>query len=195
MNIEPPKKSIHLEAMLSAEKYQEYKDRKFVAIRQYGKRLPSHKHHATGEQHGEKYVSLPDMLMFAQEMGWDDLEPMTQGITGQAAKQSSLTTAQTNDVLHTAELNPTLKGERYSLVRSGALLELLGQWALDGGRIPNDCIRAGALNFSWLAKQVNTVIAKKASANGKATFSGFGVDVTRKEFGKAQQELDDYFRE
>lgn len=195
MNIQPPDKSGRLKDLLS-ERYQEFKDRRLIAIRQYGVHplLPSLPHHAAGTKTGEKYVSLLDMLAFGREQGWTGMEQMEKGLTDCAHDQMIVPTADGGTVIHELEPKQRPKGERYTLVRMGALLEVLEQWVADDGRIPKSCIRAGELNFSALEILAESVIAQKALSNGKHSYSGFKKGVIRKEYSEAKKMLEDHFR-
>ncbi|WP_369642587.1 hypothetical protein [Acidovorax sp. A79] len=196
LNVEPPSKSRQLREMLSAEQHQEFRDRKLIAIRQYGVHplLPSREHHATGSRIAEKYVSLLDMLAFGQVQGWTDIHHMAAGLTDRPANQLILPTAG-GSVVHKLEPEKIPKGERYTLARMGALIEVIEQWIATDGRIPESCIRAGKLNFSALERLAEVVIAEKARANGLLSYSGFNEGVIRKEYSEAKKMLEEYFRQ
>lgn len=196
LNVEPPKKAGELKKMLSDEKYREYKDRKLVAIRQYGVHhlLPLIEHHAAGANPGEQYVDLQDMLAFAQQMGWDGLAPMVEGITGLPPNTIDSKVDELRTVTHISDEDEKRpKGHRYTLTRMGALLELLEEWAKSGNRLPDDLLRKDKLNLSALARNAESTIQKKAKTYGKTNASVFGSDVIRKEFSAALKELDERF--
>jgi hypothetical protein len=196
LNIEPPTKAAELKGLLSAEALREYRSRRVVAIRQYGFHpfLSKMEHHAAGKLPAEQYVAVTDMLAFAQAMGWSDLEPFARGITGQEESLSvtgSLLAA-------TAHVDPEFqelgKGDRYTIVRMGAILTLLERWlSMPGGQIPPTMRRGDTLNLTELARQAHALIAEKAIEHDKTSFSAFGIEAMRKQFSESKRELDDYF--
>lgn len=188
LNIEPPSKSRGLCHTLSKDVYQKFKDRKLIAIRQYGVHslLPVLPHHAQGEGKGERYVRLQDMIAFGQAKGWGGIENMASRLGCPSNGQATSPKGSEVSFVHRLEPESMPKGERYALVRMGALLEVLEKWIANGGKIPPSCIQAGKLNFSELERQAVAVIAEKASGKSK---SGFGHGVFRKEYSAAMKSL------
>lgn len=196
MNVEPPKKSGGLKALLPVDTYREYRSRRIVAIRQLGHHplLPDLEHRSAGKLPGEQYVALTDVLAFAQAMKWNDLEPFARGIN----ESSDLVFASNASgvVINHADtdFDKLPKGERYTIVRMGAILTLLEQWlSKPGGQIPAAIRKGDRLNFTELARQAHAVIADQANAHDKTAFSAFGIEVLRKEFSESQKALDSYF--
>lgn len=188
LNIEPPSKSDFLRHTLKKNVYQEFKDRRLIAIRQYGvhQLLPVFPHHAEGKKIGERYVRMQDMLAFGQANGWFGIENMAAGLGYPPNGQATSLNGNGFGFVHRLGPESMPKGERYALVRMGALLEVLEKWIANGGKIPPSCIQAGKLNFSELERQAVAVIAEKASGKSK---SGFGHGVFRKEYSAAKKSL------
>lgn len=195
LNIEPPHhSSAYLKNYLPAKLYQEFQDRRAIVVRQYGRHslLPHIHHHAQGKKNGEKYVTLQDLLAFGQENGWSEIEHMAAGLKVPSSTQAPVPTGGEVGWGHSLELGleSMPKGERYTLARMGALLEVMESWIESGGKIPASCIKAGKLNFSELERQAVAVIVKRASGNPQ---SGFGHGVFRKDYSLAKKILEDYF--
>ncbi|MEF8685940.1 UNVERIFIED_CONTAM: hypothetical protein NO986_00550 [Comamonas sp. A-3] len=189
LNIEPPPfTSKRLKEFLPKDIYQEFKDRRSIVIRQYGVHplLPSIEHHAQGNKNGERIVSLNDLLAFGKAQGWAEIEHMEAGL----GNSSSPPTEGGVSLTHRLEPEIMPKGERYTLVRMGALLEVLEKWIAAGGKIPASCIQSGGLNFSELERQAISII--KARALNKS-YSGFNQGVFRREYATAKHMLDDRF--
>lgn len=189
LNIEPPSlSSKHLKGILPNDVYQEFKDRRSIVIRQYGVHplLPSIEHHAQGAKNGERMVSLSDLLAFGKVQGWAEIEHMEAGLGNSSSFPAEGVVSRT----HRLEPDPMPKGERYTLVRMGALLEVLEKWIAADGKIPASCIQAGKLNFSELERQAFAVIKARALND---SYSGFNQGVFRREYATAKQMLDERF--
>jgi hypothetical protein len=200
MNVEPPKKSGGLKALLPVDTYREYRSRRIVAIRQLGHHplLPDLEHRSAGKLPGEQYVALTDMLAFAQAMKWNDLEPFARGINESTdlvfASNASGVVINHADTDTDTDFDKLPKGERYTIVRIGAILTLLEQWlSKPGGQIPAAIRKGDRLNFTELAQQAHASIADQANAHDKTAFSAFGIEVLRKEFSESQKALGSYF--
>ncbi len=127
-------------------------------------------------------------LAFAKDIGWNDLSEFEAGL-------SSTEVSFPVGALSTHSLEDAPKGERYDLVRMGALLTLLEKTLQGDSDIDRALLLSGdTLNKSQVAKEVNKIVASTAKQHGKTSVSGFGAEANRKRFGAAITALDDFFR-
>ncbi|MFM0072592.1 hypothetical protein PQQ86_15660 [Paraburkholderia sediminicola] len=190
MNVNPTVQNRHVLRANDAERYKEYRRRCEVAIARYSvhEHLPAIEHLRAGKNPGDRFVMFDKFLAFAKDIGWNDLSMFEAGLSS-----TEVALATTASSTHSLEDAP--KGERYDLVRMGALLTLLEK-ALQGD---SDIDRAllisgGKLNKSQIAKEVNKIVASTAKRHGKPSISGFGAEANRKRFRAAAAALDDFFR-
>ena len=98
----------------------EYERRREIVNVQYEVHplLPTMEHARTGKSESGRYIALPKLLDFAKEVGWRGTRDFENGLSrstvhlpgGQEVEQ---------------ELEDITKGERYMLVRMGALVSII----------------------------------------------------------------------
>jgi hypothetical protein len=190
MNLNPTVRNRKVLLASDPERHKEYKRRCEVAMARYGVHtlLPTVEHLRAGTHAGDRFVAFDKFLAFAKDIGWDDLGEFEAGLSSTEATSASKATS-------THSLEDAPKGERYDLVRMGALLALLEKVLQGDKDVDRSLLIAGhQLNKSQVAKEVNKIVISVAKQNGKTGVSGFGAEANRKRFGAAITGLDDFFR-
>lgn len=189
LNLHPSVENRTLLKTIAPETYEEFKHRSEVAIHRYGRHahLPTIQHVRAGERPPDQFVEYEKFLAFAKEMNWSDLSAFEEGISGNKPTSSENTTRHTTDDLP--------KGERYDLVRTGALLVLLERVLSGDRKVDEKLLFSGAqLNISQVSKELHEIITSVARQNEKNSVAGFGVEANRKRLTAAANALRDAFR-
>jgi hypothetical protein len=173
------------------ERYAEFIRRREVLNVQYGEHpmLPKMDHVRTGEKESGRYVTLTNVLAFAKDVGWKDMEHMDAGLSRRAVYSTSGNFVEVAD-----EQDQPPKGEAYTLVRMGALLKILEKY-LQPGEGPNreKLLKGSELNLSAVANEMQAVIAEAAHQRSTETIERFTVDTNRKQLGLARTKLATFF--
>jgi hypothetical protein len=186
MNIHPTKQNIELLPTVDPVRNKEYRSRIDTVSHQYGVHpcLPLIQSAMRyGTRVIDRYVKFDEFLEFAKEMDWENLGEFEAGLYPNVVALS----AQTSMVHSAGDLS---KGDRYNMVRMGALLELLSKVVLEeiGAK---SLVRNGDLNMSAVARQVKEIVLSFVKEGDKNSIYGFDEESNRKHFGKATKELKD----
>ena len=190
LNLHPSANNRALLRTVDPDRHKEYKHRSEVAIHRYGvhPHLPKMEHARAGTNPGDYFVELDRFLSFAKDMGWSDLAEFESGLCGVDATSTAEST-----VIHSLSEAP--KGERYDLVRAGALLTLLEKVLQDNGEVDRRfLLSARRINTRQVAKELENIVLSVAGRYGKNSVTGFGEEANRKRLKAAMDALEDYFR-
>ena len=171
--------------------HSEYLRRREIANVQYGIHplLPTMEHARAGQMEGERYISLSQFLKFAKDIGWRNLAAFEKGISPSTVYLSGGETVEVEQ-----ELEDLAKGQRYTLVRMGALLKILEQ-CLQPNQ-PNNrqkFLSGNKLNAAALGQEIEQVIAVVAHEELKLMVSRFTKEANRKQLAAAAKALTNFF--
>lgn len=189
MNIEPTRASREEVRDRAPGLYEEYIRRREIAVVQYNVHplLPRLDHVRAGRGQFDQYVLLSKMLEFAKDIRWRDVAAFENGLTG-----SSLDSE--NSHLAEVEFDDLPKGERYTIVRMGALLSILQKSLLSKEiGMKTKFIRSESLNFAAIGREMEDVIALAATKQKKEAISCFKEDSNRKQVAAAFKALNEFF--
>lgn len=191
MNVEPTKTNRDQLSARAPDIYSEYRRRREIVIVQYGKHslLPIMEHVRAGQMQSERYVALPKLLEFAKDICWRNLAAFDKGLSRSTVYLSGGETVEVQE-----DLEELAKGERYTLVRMGALLKILERF-LQPTQANNrqQFLTGSSLNISALGREIEQVIATAAHEKGNATISRFTDEANRKQLAAAVKALSNYF--
>ena len=183
LNIHPSKPGLKA---LKEELYAEYLRRREILNVQYGVHpmLPKMDHRRSGDKESGQYVALTSVLDFAKDIGWIDMEHMEAGLSRNAVYSASGNWVQVEDDGLLA------KGERYTLIRMGALLKILEK-CLQPANAPTRAklLNGSELNMSALGLEIEKEIADVAHLKNGKTVSRFKAGTNRKSLADAKAEL------
>ncbi|RYH00103.1 MAG: hypothetical protein EON58_01390 [Alphaproteobacteria bacterium] len=166
-------------------RYAEYLRRKKDVVAQYGlhPELMVVQHLNAGEKSGEQYVMLRSLLNFAKENRWENLDAFEQGVKLSAPEAVAASRAYSS-----FEALP--QGQRHSLVRIGAVLQLLEDVLHKGVEMnAASLLHGGKINISEVASRVEKIIGNAAD---QEKLENFEKEANRKQFGEARQALRAY---
>lgn len=167
------------------QRYAEYLRRKKDVVAQFGlhPELQAVHHVNAGEKSGEQYIMLRNLLNFAKEHRWEDLDALEQGIQLSAPQLAAASRAH-------SLFDALPQGQRHALVRTGALLRLLEDVLRKGVEMnAASLLRGGDLNVSEVASRVEKIIC---SAADQEKVDNFAKEANRKQFNEAKQALRAY---
>ena len=193
MDHEPSAENHSRMRMFAKTDYDEYARRRGIVLVQYGHHplLPKLEHEKAGDRPVEKYIRLNDLLAFAKEVGWVNMEAMEFGLARQVV---SLSHGRTVEIVHDDVGDDLAKGQRYTLMRMAAILSIFERCLLPGGSVNKDRFLTGErLNHLELGREIERVVAEAADAKRQKTFSNFSATANRKQLGDAKRVFDDYF--
>jgi hypothetical protein len=171
--------------------YLDYRRKREILLVQYGVHplLPRTEHVRAGQNPANHYISLLKLLEFAKDIGWRNLTEFERGLSRSTV---ILPSGETVDV--EPELEDLAKGERYTLVRMGALLKILER-CLQPDQLSNKMkfLSGKNLNLSALGREIESEIALAANAKKTATVSRFKDEANRKQLAAAEKALDNFF--
>ena len=162
--------------------YNEYLRRKQDVIAHYGfiPEFKAVKHAKAGSKPGEKYILLNNLLKFAKNQGWENLDAFEQGMK---IPPHELGTGDMSNFSFEALPEETRNG----LVRTGALLRLLEDVLLKRDTTnAAKFLHGEKLNISTVAERVEKIIGVAA---GQEKVKNFAREANRRYFAKAQNSL------
>ncbi|WP_141567857.1 hypothetical protein [Comamonas testosteroni] len=168
------------------ERYEEFLRRKKDVGAQLGlhPELRAVQHPNAGEQVGDQYIMLRNLLNFAKEHRWEGLESFEKGMQFPAAEPIGASRAHLS-------FDALPQGHRHAMVRTGALLQLLENILSKSTEVNAEALlRGGKLNISEVAFQVEKIIGAVA---GQEKLENFEKEANRKQLGDAQRALRAHF--
>ena len=121
LNVEPTKANRDQLLSSGSQSGDEYERRREIVNVQYGVHplLPTMEHARAGKVGSGRYISLLKLLEFAKEIGWRDTRDFENGLS-----RSTVHLPGGQIVEVEQEVDDLPKGERYMLVRMGALITI-----------------------------------------------------------------------
>lgn len=191
INVEPTKANRDLLPTRGSQSNDEYVRRREIVNVQYGihQLLPTMEHPRAGKSGSGRYIALPKLLEFAKEIGWRGIRDFENGLS-----RSTVRIPTGEDVEVNQEFEDLSKGERYTLVRMGALLSLLERCICPGSSSSNSRLLHGtSLNLTAIGREVEKIIATAAHEAERSTVANFSEQVNRKQMAAAADALKIFF--
>ncbi|PLC06054.1 hypothetical protein CY658_03125 [Variovorax sp. RO1] len=173
-------------------RYSEYRKRREILIvnRGHHSLLDPIEHLRAGDREGEKYIDLSQVLDFARQQDWSIVEAFIQGMEGKHIETSALGAGIQDIDEDEFDMHELKKGDRYLMVRMGAILILLEKCLRSGKEVnPHRYLKKDDLNYLALGKEIEKIItdvAKKKDAR-------FGFEGNRSVFSDAVKALNTFF--
>ena len=189
MNIEPVDDVRALLEEHAPQKYAQYKRRLDVILGAHGvsKCLPRVQHPRAGNKPSEQWMVLTDLLAFAKESNWKDVAPFEYGLTNQPS--SSDIEEQLN--VPSVDFDDLQKGERYTVLRFGALLKLVESLLTNDKKFDrNQFVKSGSLNYSALGKAIESVLSDQSNKSGGTALPNCKAQVNSKRISEAIKAVD-----
>lgn len=169
MNIEPSVASREALRVGDPDKYKNYKKRlKIVnANCRAGSVIPPVEHPLSGIKPSERWVLVSDVLKFGIVANWPDIYIFDRGLTNGSIESGETLEIDSKNTVEDFVFDDLPKGERYSILRFGALLKLVETWMLNDS-YPNRAafLNGNQLNYSAIGKEMERILSKK-DQNGK----------------------------
>ena len=169
----------------------EYERRREIVNVQYGVHplLPTMEHARTGKGESGRYIALPKLLDFAKEVGWRGTRDFENGLS-----RSTVHLPGGQIVEVEQEVDDLPKGERYMLVRMGALVTIFERCLNPSQSINRQKFLSGdMLNLSALGQELEEVIATAANEAKRSTVVRFSKEANRKQLAAAKKALKQFF--
>ncbi|BEP70859.1 MULTISPECIES: hypothetical protein [unclassified Variovorax] len=185
LNVEPSSANREQLELAEPEKFVEFKKRREILIvnRGYHDLLPTMDHERAGKKAGEKYVELADVLKLAKHQRWSAIEPFERGMSSEYDE-----TIELRSIIHEVDEEEfdvhsmPRKGDRYTMVRMGAVLTLLEEILRSDPNCADEYLGGDGLNQSAVGNKMTEII--KSASGGAYLGKNFG-DGNRKSVGFA----------
>lgn len=190
LNVEPTNENRATLESAYPERFKEYRQRREIVIvnRGHNDLLPEMEHARAGRSEGDKYVELEDVLRLARHQRWSEIGVFELGMSpdnDEAVASSTNTRDVDEDELDVHELKE--KGEKYALVRLGAVLKILESFLLSPQTNAKKYLLGQKLNFSALGEEMAQII--KLEAKGTKIGKNFGPPGNRRAVSSALSAL------
>ena len=174
LDVEPTRSNRANLDLTDPDRFAEYMKRREILIvnRGYHKFLTAVEHARAGNKDGEKYVNLGQVLNLAEHQRWSDIKAFGRGMSVEQR-----TTSASHFIVRDAdqeEFDNEPKGEKYTIVRMGAVLTLLEKCLRLEQADPGQFLHSGKLNFAAVGRELEETI--KIAAKATKPVPNYGAD-------------------
>lgn len=151
--------------------------------------FPEMAHPSEGSRPGERFILLEKFVEYIRQQGWPDRHGFAKRMSARA-KVVHLDDGQ-KVAINFAE--PKAKGERYNMVRMGALAKLLERALTDEKFNRAACLNGSVLSATGVGRELEKIIAAAAKSKDKKIAQGYTAGTNGKYVSGAIEALEKLF--
>ena len=151
--------------------------------------FPEMNHPSEGSKVGEKFILVSNFVEYIRQQGWPD----SHGFAKRMSARAKFVHLDNGQKVAIDFADPKEKGERYNMVRMGALAKLLERALTEKTFNPALCLNGSVLSAEGVGKELAKIIATSAKVNEQKTVRLFTAGTNGKHVSKAIEELEKFF--
>lgn len=188
MNIEPSVSAREELRDRAPDKYQQYKKRLKIVngACHLNSTIPPVEHPLSGAKSTERFVRVTDILKFGLAANWLDVSIFNDGMTNDSSIPSGASKIIKESDVKEIVFDDLQKGEKYSVLRFGALLQLVEIW-MKAESFPNKTafLNGNQLNYSAIGREMELLLSKKDNAGKLQPMPNFRAQANSKRAAEA----------